>query len=73
MVRAKAEVEERGGGEEVRRAGLTNNKQQQLTNNKGHRGKVRQNNMFLPVFVSVLVPVFEHVFVYGSPRQGETS
>ena len=47
-VRAKAEVEtvsSSGGGEEVRRAGLSNN--------KGHRGKVRQVNLLLPVVVSV--------------------
>ena len=34
MLRAKAEVEE-GGGEETRRAGVTNN-------NKAHRGKVKK-------------------------------
>ena len=47
-MRAKAEVEtvsSSGGGEEARRAGLSNN--------KGHRGKVRQVNLLLPVVVSV--------------------
>ena len=43
VVRAKAEVEERSGGEEVRRA--SNSKQQQQSNNKGQRGKVGQVNL----------------------------